>query len=124
MNDITFNSINGLAKENPFMATMFTILILSLAGIPLTGGFFAKLYMFQSLLTVPYGIPLLIFGVLMAALAIVYYFRILQSMYFKSGEKTQYQFSPFFKSTLFIVVLILIVLGVYPDVLFNLLYFS
>jgi len=46
----SFESFNGLAKKNPFLALVLTIAMLSLAGIPLTAGFIGKFYMFSSAL--------------------------------------------------------------------------
>jgi NADH-quinone oxidoreductase subunit N len=45
MKDYTFDGFNGLAKTQPVLALATTICLLSLAGIPLTAGFFAKYYM-------------------------------------------------------------------------------
>src|SRR5580704_19023858 len=45
MKDYTFEGFNGLARKEPVLAATVTIFLLSLAGIPLTGGFFAKYYM-------------------------------------------------------------------------------
>ncbi len=45
MKDYTFEGFNGLAKTEPLLAAVNTIFLLSLAGIPLTAGFFAKYYM-------------------------------------------------------------------------------
>ena len=40
--------LRGFGKVNPFMAFVFTILLLSLAGVPPTAGFIAKVYLFQA----------------------------------------------------------------------------
>jgi len=48
MKDYTFDGYNGLAKSEPVLAFTNTIFLLSLAGIPLTAGFFAKYYMLAS----------------------------------------------------------------------------
>ena len=45
MKDYTFEGFNGLAKHQPLLAALLSVFLLSLAGIPLTGGFFAKYYM-------------------------------------------------------------------------------
>ena len=46
MKDYTFDGFNGLAKSQPVLALTTTVFLLSLAGIPLTAGFFAKYYIF------------------------------------------------------------------------------
>lgn len=49
MKENSFEAFHGLAKSNPLLAFVTTIFLFSLAGIPLTGGFFAKYYMLNAL---------------------------------------------------------------------------
>ncbi len=53
MKDYTFEGFNGLARQQPVLAATCTIFLLSLAGIPLTGGFFAKYYMLAAVVSLP-----------------------------------------------------------------------
>ena len=69
MKDYTFEGFNGLAKSQPVLAATCTIFLLSLAGIPLTGGFFAKYYMLSSVISGGKFLWLVIFAVLCAAFA-------------------------------------------------------
>ena len=64
MSDYTFDGFNGLGKKDPVTAAALTIFFLSLAGIPLTGGFLAKLFMIKAALS--YATWLGIVAVLMA----------------------------------------------------------
>src|SRR5450432_1752007 len=50
MKDFSFDGFNGLARKYPVVAFSATIFLLSLAGIPLTGGFLAKYYMIASVM--------------------------------------------------------------------------
>jgi NADH-quinone oxidoreductase subunit N len=86
LKDYTYEGFNGLAKESPAMAFSATVCILSLAGIPLTGGFFAKYYMLNAAMKNGMPIWALIFAVLMAAVSVVYYFRVIRGMYFNPTE--------------------------------------
>lgn len=123
MNDYTFDGFNGFAKKEPLLAATITIFLLSLAGIPLTAGFLSKFYMLKAALVNGKNLWLVIFAVLMAAVSVYYYFRVIQAMYFKEGEAASTPVSPAFKWTLVILAALIILLGVYPDLLIHLMYF-
>lgn len=123
MNDYTYAGFNGLAKHQPVLAFMLTIFLLSLAGIPLTAGFLAKFYMLKAAVATGKYLWLVIFGVIMAAVSVYYYFRVIQSMYFKEGPDRQIQISVTEKYTLAFICLLIILLGIFPGLLFNWLYF-
>ncbi|MGZ8518149.1 MAG: NADH-quinone oxidoreductase subunit N [Chitinophagaceae bacterium] len=122
MSDYTFEGFNGLAKQQPLVAAVTTILFLSLAGIPLTAGFLAKFYMLKAAMGGGNNLWLVIFAVLMAAVSAYYYFRVIQAMYFKEGTAT-IQASPVFKWTLVGLTAIVILLGVFPNLLLYWYYF-
>src|SRR5215469_5270302 len=86
MKDYTFEGFNGLARHQPVLAATCTIFLLSLAGIPLTGGFFAKYYMLSAVVSSGQYLWLVVFAVLCAAVSVYYYFRVIQAMYFKDGD--------------------------------------
>ena len=86
MNDYTFDGFNGFAKQQPLLAATTTIFLLSLAGIPLTAGFLSKFYMLKAAIATGNNLWLVIFAVLMAAVSVYYYFRVIQAMYFKEGN--------------------------------------
>ena len=123
MKDYSFDGFNGFAKQQPVIAATLVVFLLSLAGIPLTGGFLSKFYMLKA--TVNTGnIALAIFAVLMAAISVYYYFRLIQSMYFKSGEAgSAIQISTGFKYTLIALAAVTVLLGVFPNMLTYWLYF-
>ena len=122
MSDYSFEGFNGLAKQQPLVAAVTTILFLSLAGIPLTAGFLAKFYMLKAAMGTGHNLWLVIFAVLMAAVSAYYYFRVIQAMYFKEGNATV-QVSPVFKWTLLAVAAIVLLLGIFPDLLLYWYYF-
>lgn len=79
----------GLAQRQPAMAAMMTIFMLSLIGVPLTGGFFGKFYIFKAALDSNL-VWLTVLGLLNSAVAAYYYLRILVVMYFKEpGEAAE-----------------------------------
>lgn len=80
--DENFDAFNGLAKRNPGMALCMTIAMLSLAGIPVTSGFFAKYFVFTTMIGTSYK-WLLILAVLTSAVGAYYYLKVIIAMYFK-----------------------------------------
>jgi NADH-quinone oxidoreductase subunit N len=123
MKDYGFESFNGLAKQNPALAFVTTVFLFSLAGIPLTAGFFAKYYMLNALLTAGAGLWLLIVAVLFAAVSVFYYFKLVQAIYFTAGEPAINEVSKKYQFKLWVIAALIIILGVFPSLLFNYLYF-
>lgn len=121
MKDYTYDGFNGLAKTNPYLAFVVTICLLSLAGIPLTAGFMGKYYMLAALIENGQFLWLVILGLLMAAVSVYYYFKVIIAMYFKPGKPEFVQeVSMTEKVVLGSIVAIIIFVGVFPDCLLNL----
>ena len=114
MKDYTFDGFNGLARQQPLIAAVMAIFLLSLAGIPLTAGFIAKFYMLKAVLATGSQLWLVLFAVVMAAVSVYYYFRVIQAMYFREGTATL-QVSNGFKVTLVILAVLIILLGLFPQ---------
>src|SRR5687768_5194620 len=123
MKDYTFEGFNGFAKHQPLLAAVAVIFLLSLAGIPLTAGFLAKFYMINAVITKGGFLWLVILAMLMAAISVYYYFRVIQAMYFKEGEAQALEVSLTFKWIIAAVAALVILLGVYPQLLFSWFYF-
>ena len=121
MKDHSIDSFNGLSKSNPFIALSVLISLLSLAGIPLTAGFFAKYYMLLAVIREGGMVWLVVTAVICAAVSVYYYFRVIQAMYFKdSAEADGTEFSPYFKWAMVLNAILIIVLGIHPDLILNL----
>ena len=123
MKDYTFDGFNGFAKHQPLLAAVAVVFLLSLAGIPLTAGFLSKFYMLKAVIDNGGFLWLVIFAVLMAAVSVYYYFRVIQAMYFKEGEAQAMEISSPFKWTMVWLPSLVILFGVYPQLLFNWFYF-
>lgn len=128
MKDYTFDGFNGFAKHQPLLAATTTIFLLSLAGIPLTAGFLAKFYMLKAAMGAGNYLWLVIFAILMAAVSVYYYFRIIQAMYFKDGdaplvESDNFRVTATFKWTLVVLAALVILLGIFPNLLISWYYF-
>jgi NADH-quinone oxidoreductase subunit N len=120
MKDYTYDGFNGLAKKEPLLAFAAAIFIFSLAGIPLTGGFMAKYYVLLAVVQQGQLLWLVIFALLMAAISVYYYFRLIAAMYFKQGDaELASPITAGDKFMLIITCIIVILLGVAPQLLLN-----
>ncbi|MDM9629417.1 NADH-quinone oxidoreductase subunit NuoN [Rhizobium sp. S152] len=75
------SDLAGLSTTNPFMATIFTILMFSLAGIPPLAGFFAKYFVFVAAIEAKLY-ALAIIGILSSVVGAFYYLRVIKLMWF------------------------------------------
>ena len=86
---VSVDDFAGLAQRQPAMAAMLSIFLMSLIGVPLTGGFFGKFYIFKAALDSDL-VWLTVLGLLNSAVAAYYYLRILVVMYFREpGEAAE-----------------------------------
>jgi NADH-quinone oxidoreductase subunit N len=83
---VTLDDYAGLGRRSPLLAATLTIFLLSLIGIPMTGGFFAKFYIFSAALQANL-VGLTIIGVLNSAIGAYYYLRIIVVMYMREGRE-------------------------------------
>jgi NADH-quinone oxidoreductase subunit N len=116
-----FEAFNGLAKNNPFLAFALTISMLSLAGIPMTAGFVGKFLIFSSAFERGGMTTALVIAILMSAVSIYYYLKVVIAMYMKDGNTAEIELSSLQKTALWLALVLTILLGVYPSVLTNLL---
>jgi NADH-quinone oxidoreductase subunit N len=83
---VTLEDYAGLGRTSPVLAATLTIFLLSLIGIPMTGGFFAKFYVFKAAMGANL-VGLTIIGLLNSAVGAYYYLRIIVFMYMKESQK-------------------------------------
>jgi NADH-quinone oxidoreductase subunit N len=83
---VTLEDYEGLGRTSPLLAATLTIFLLSLIGIPMTGGFFAKFYVFSAAVKANL-IWLTLIGVLNSAIGAYYYLRIVVAMYMCEARK-------------------------------------
>jgi NADH-quinone oxidoreductase subunit N len=79
---VKLEDYSGLGSRSPFLAAILTVFLLSLIGIPITGGFIAKFYVFSAALQ-SNMVALVILGVLNSAVAAYYYLRLIVVMYMR-----------------------------------------
>ena len=83
----TFDDYQGLALRRPVLAALLAFFLLSLIGIPFTGGFFGKFYVFTAALQAGH-VWLAVIGLINSGVACFYYLRLLSSVYTKPEETT------------------------------------
>ena len=112
--------LSGLSKNHPIISLSLLILLFSLAGIPPMAGFFAKFYIFMSVIEQSMYF-LAIVGLLSTVISAFYYLRIIKIIYF-DPPKEQYDQDHNFglKISLTIATLLILFYFVYPSGLINL----
>jgi NADH-quinone oxidoreductase subunit N len=79
---LELSSLDGLAEKRPFLAAGLTLFLLSLGGIPATGGFLGK-YLVFSVLVRADMVGAAVIGVLFSVVALAYYLRVIVAMYMR-----------------------------------------
>ena len=111
----------GLAQRQPMMAAMLGIFLLSLIGVPLTGGFFGKFYIFKAALDANL-VWLTVLGLLNSAVAAYYYLRILVVMYFNDPKEPASDLPPAgaaMKVAVYGSAVATLLLGIFPSLVLD-----
>ena len=111
----TCDDYAGLSGRSPFLAAMMLVFMLALTGIPPTGGFVGKFYLFAAAIQAGWAWVAVV-GVLMSALSLYYYFGIVVYMYQKDETESTPEplREPALQGAIVICVLLTLVLGIYP----------
>jgi NADH-quinone oxidoreductase subunit N len=126
MSDYSIEGFNGLGKKQPLLALTAVIFLLSLTGIPLTAGFTAKFYVLMAAVKDGHQLWLVVLGVICAAIGAIYYFKVIQAIYFKDpvpGVNDEVKVSSSFKFWLIITAALIILLGALPGLLIDWIYY-
>ncbi len=114
------DDLSGMSKKSPGIALSFSVLLLALAGIPLTGGFFAKFYLFLSL--VQGGLWwLAVVAILNSAISVFYYFRLMIIMYTGSPDDNKFQTPASVKIPVYFSAVIVVAIFFYFSIFLSLL---
>lgn len=115
------SSLHGFSSNNRFPALVITVLLFSIAGIPPLAGFFGKYSIFAGVLQSGYG-WLAVIAVLSSIVSVFYYLKVIVAMYQPAGrEAVQLQFSPGQSLVLGLVLVLIVLLGIAPSLLIELL---
>lgn len=115
----SIDDYNGLAFKNKYFSICLTICLLSLAGIPLTAGFFGKFYLFKAIAFAGYKyMPLLIMALINTVFAVFYYVKVIRAMYVRPVGKFAKQngvmkISVSLQTVLTLTVLATVLLGIF-----------
>ncbi|HVR41687.1 MAG TPA: NADH-quinone oxidoreductase subunit N, partial [Thermoanaerobaculia bacterium] len=107
------DDFEGLSRRAPFWAFAMIIFLLSLGGIPPTAGFIGKYFLFYAAVKNGFG-WLAIIAVLMSAVSMFYYLRIVVAMYLREGREAEVAESGSLKFVAGLCLAVTLVLGVYP----------
>lgn len=111
---------NGLGKTNPILAAVLTASLLSMAGIPVFAGFFAKLMLFTQTIQSGYLI-VVIAAVINSIISIGYYFKLILAMYTKEAAEEKQVTSFAFYAVGVLSLLMNLAIGLYPNLIMQLL---
>ena len=116
----------GLAKRAPLLAAAMMLFLFSLAGIPPLAGFTSKFFLFSGAIAGPAGgvasqwVWLALIAILNSAISLYYYARVVKAMYIEKGTSCEKIAVPkTFVLAILICVVFVIVLGVYPQLLYG-----
>ena len=113
------SDLSGISKKHPLISISFLIILFSLAGIPPLGGFFAKFYVFMSVIESEMYM-LAIIGLLTTVISAFYYLRIIKIIYFDEFIKPLDPIKNFsITGTLFLSCILLLTFFLYPSFLSN-----
>ena len=114
------SDFNGLGKTNPILAAVLTMSLLSMAGIPIFAGFFAKFSLFTQTIEAGYLVAV-IAGVISSIISVGYYFKLILAMYSKEAEGETITFPWVYTVVAVLATALTIGMGIYPSCLFDLL---
>ena len=114
------DDLSGLSKNHPLLALSFLVILFSLAGIPPLAGFFAKFYIFMSVIE-SQMYALAIIGLVTTVISAFYYLRIIKIIYFDKPKKPfEVNYNLGLKISLILSSILVLIYFVYPSILIDL----
>ena len=113
-------NFHGLGKTNPLLAAILTAALLSMAGIPIFAGFFAKLVLFNQTIQAGY-LVLVIVAVVNSIISVGYYFKLILAMYAKEPNETRTGTPILIYGVAIVAIVLNIILGLFPSAVLDLL---
>ena len=111
----TIDDLSGLSKNHPILSLSLLVILFSLAGIPPLAGFFAKFYIFKSVIEQSMYF-LAIVGLLSTVIAAFYYLRIIKVIYFdEKKEKYDSDHSIWLRMSLTLSTLLILLYFIFPS---------
>ena len=121
--NLSLGSYAGLARRSPFLAAILVVFLLSLAGIPGTAGFIAKVSVFVAATQSGHW-PLVLIAVLASVVAAFFYIRVIVLMYMQEPAQTTTEESrtdraPLAEAAVALPAVFTVVMGIFPGLLFG-----
>jgi NADH-quinone oxidoreductase subunit N len=113
-------NFHGLGKTNPLLAAILTAALLSMAGIPIFAGFFAKLVLFNQTIQAGY-LALVIVAVVNSIISVGYYFKLILAMYTKEPNEERKGTPVIIYAVAVVAIVLNIALGLFPSFVLDLL---
>jgi len=114
------NDLSGLSKNHPLLSLSFLVILFSLAGIPPLAGFFAKFYIFMSVIESKMY-TLAVLGLLTTVISAFYYLRIIKIIYFDKPKKPyEINYDWGLKIPLILSSVLVLIYFIYPSLLIDL----
>jgi NADH-quinone oxidoreductase subunit N len=122
------DDLTGLGQKAPGMAAMMTVFMLSLGGLPITGGFIGKYFLFGGLLErgrtdgKSWYYALAVWAIINTVVSFYYYFRFIKVMYLgdRVADTRPLALSPALQTALIVSVVGILAVGIYPQRLIEL----
>lgn len=117
--NVNIEDYKGLSKTNPYLATILTIFMVSLAGIPPLAGFWGKYYIFyaaikENLITIS------VIAIVFSVISIYYYLKVVVYMWFYESKSSEvYHIDTYSSLAIFIGAALTFIIGVYPEIFFS-----
>ncbi len=118
---VKIDDLAGLGRREPVTAALLAIFVFSLIGVPLTGGFFGKLYVFQAALN-SHLVWLTVLGLINSAIAAYYYLKIIVAVYMRDPSEAMEQLPPAktsLKVAIWASAVGVLILGIFPGTLLS-----
>jgi NADH-quinone oxidoreductase subunit N len=116
----TIDCFDGFGKTNPLLAAILTTSLLSMAGIPILGGFFAKFFLLNQLIQSEW-IIVVIFAVISSIISVGFYFKLIIAMYTKTSVISLPKQPFWYKIVAIISIALVIIIGLFPNFILNVL---
>ncbi|HEX4085390.1 MAG TPA: NADH-quinone oxidoreductase subunit N [Chthoniobacteraceae bacterium] len=116
------SNFNGLGKRAPGLAFAMLVAMLSLAGVPLTVGFFGKFFVFAAAISQGHYVLAMI-GVVTVGAGFYYYLKVVRAMYWLegAGEMAAIPVAPLTRFTMVALAALIFIFGIYPAPILNML---
>ena len=109
------SNFDGLAKRSPFLAFAMLMAMISLAGVPFTGGFFGKFFIFAAAVA-QHQTALVVVGIITVASGFYYYLKVVRAMYWQPAAKIDnIPVSGLSRVAMSALIVAIIWLGIYPQ---------